>query len=1020
MNRLCRYAQPSLEHSPQQLQPTLATSSTKKKRFLTFLLASLTLLTILTLSLLLSVFLPASVSSGEEFQGIAPTVSNAPNNYTVITMNAGANFANTLRDNPGNLVLALNANFNWSSALEVSGNRHVIITSAGTNLNDHSRPGTPFTINHTGASGRLFWIDNGARLTVSNVTLNGNVATGGTQRGGVFIDEGSTFVMENGSTILNSNSRTLQSMGTPSISGQIGGGGGVRVRGGTLIMEEGSLVTHNRAVFGSGVRADSGATVIINGGAINDNGELDSGHGGGIQIEDSGTTLTMNDGEISRNIVSSRGGGVRVLDAEFNMYDGTISNNASFASVPADRAGGGGVYVGIGTFNMHGGTVEDNHSMIGGGVLSPWAEGEVNLYGGNIRNNITQAESNDIILEGGGIWAAENTLNMYGGTIEGNHAVRGGGVHATDGEVFTMFGGTIEGNTADEGGGVWAGNDAEFYMETGGSPENPTSGTIIRNTSEGPTGRSGGGGVFAVHNATIEMNDGLIEENSAIVRGGGINFHSSQGSISGGIIRGNTVSSGNGGGIHITQGSSLDIFGGEIVGNSASNAGGGVFTFTNPINMHGGIVSGNTAVNSGGGFGVGGVGGVLNLLGQNEKIITGNSADLGGGIHVAQNASLNATSGSIIDNLAGDGGGLFVPHANLDNITIEPGVIFDENMAWRGLHVDTPLANAQYPRISPGTVSIENIPVIYEHPQGSGDFDFIAFDHAFTNFDINANGLPFWRVTYEVGTGYGEIDVAVGRNGLPVPNGAFVAPSAPLTFNAGPEGQFIDWEVYTKTSKIDPSGGYVDFVFEGNDDTNPLLRPIVAHNHIVGNFLSETTLTISKTVTGDFGDKLQGFEFTISFTDSNGDPLPEDTKLDYVGTIIANSGATIPQDGSLTLDSAGSAQFHLQHGQGIEIAGVSLNGFVQVIETKEAGYRTSIIDNKNEADPISGTDTSVLAMAIHRNLNFINDRPMPPFTGLDLGNTGTMLLVPALALCPIVGVPILRKARLQKKEISRM
>lgn len=44
-------------------------------------------------------------------------------------------------------------------------------------------------------------------------------------------------------------------------------------------------------------------------------------------------------------------------------------------------------------------------------------------------------------------------FNMYGGTITGNAATKGGGVHVGFKGNFTLYGGTITRNTATENGG---------------------------------------------------------------------------------------------------------------------------------------------------------------------------------------------------------------------------------------------------------------------------------------------------------------------------------------------------------------------------------------------------------------------------------------------------------------------------------------------------------------------------------------------------------------------------------------
>jgi len=1059
------------------------------------------------------------------------SVSNALEDFTIINMGTGFNtdFTQTIAQNPGNLVLVLHNNFTWGSALDIPAGRNIIITSAGTDLSDHTNSNASFIITRDGDHGRHFWINSGAELTISNIILDGAAATGSIQRGGVFVGPGGTLIMENGSIIRNCFAQNRGEMGTLIGTGN-GSGGGVRVHGGTLIMEAGSLITQNRATLGSGVRADTGATVIINGGAIDNNVGPSGGHGGGIQAEGAGTTLTMNEGSISGNTAGARGGGVRFLASEFNMYGGTISNNQILMTdaTATNRQSGGGVYVGSGTFNMHGGVIENNRAVFGGGVSVPWADGVFNMYGGIIRNNIRQAVNNEPITEGGGVWVAESAMNMYGGEIRNNRALRGGG--------------------------VWAGNGGRFVMNR--TATNPVGGIIAGNEAVGRGSQCGGGGVM-IHSSGFEMIAGLIEGNNAVLRGGGVNFNNVQGRVSGGTIRNNRVTEGSGAGLHLTMGSNIVMSGGEVIGNTASESGGGLQVWNSDFTMRGGTISGNTATNgggvnisgnsgqrvftmsggtigglrnqvdsagnainnantanSGGGVRVSGAnatfimeepsnGGPGGIIIGNDSVMTGNSdgggvrvdsgarfemrdgsiqnnttARFGGGVDIhgstvimsggaisenesgrggggvlARNSStftindgkisrnrartesgggialdnstftmiqgeisgnvaalvggginvwaasaarpFNIQGGTISGNVANNGGGINIPHNTLAHMTINSPTVFSDNVARHGLQIDTPLANNNHPRIGPGTVSVTGKSVIDRDPNNPDVFISTTINHAFTNFDINATGSVFWRVTYEVGEGAGEIKAVMGQGDSLIPSGSLVADGAVLTFAARPIDKFVDWEIWTNVSGTGTGGT------KSTETNNPLGRTITTNTHVVGNFIpppTTTTLSVSKIVTGDLGNKNFEFEFTVFFTDSNGGPLPYGMRFDYNGDIISGSGATAPSDGTLVLDSEGSAVFSLRHGQRITIDDVPLDGNVRVVETFDPNYTTTFTDSEN-ADVIRrGNDTEMLPMAAERTLNFTNGRDMPPPTGLGLGNVGAAILLPLIVI----------------------
>ena len=137
----------------------------------------------------------------------------------------------------------------------------------------------------------------------------------------------------------------------------------VTVNGGTLIMNEGVVITGNikSAGGGGGVDIPSGL-FTMNGGIISDN--IAAAGGGGVCI--CGGTFTMNSGTISGNRATD-GGGVQVNDRTFNMVGGIISGN-----IATNR--GGGVYMIDGRtstiFTMRGGTITGNTAGgYGGGIF---------------------------------------------------------------------------------------------------------------------------------------------------------------------------------------------------------------------------------------------------------------------------------------------------------------------------------------------------------------------------------------------------------------------------------------------------------------------------------------------------------------------------------------------------------------------------------------------------------------------------------------------------------------------------
>ena len=791
--------------------------------------------------------------------------------------------------------------------------------------------------------------------------------------------------------------------------------------------------------------------------------------GGAVFIQNGGT-FNMHDGEIFENqarlgehaaapsainaIVTSSGGGVFVTGnaSTFNMYGGTIRDNEAIRTRASNvatqdnryafRAGnGGGVYVtDRAAFNMYNGYIENNIATAEGTAVS-------SANGGDALN----------LSNGGGVYltGAGTRFHMRGGTIRNNEAVR------TVNSVPTMPGAPGASNMtvlAGNGGGVHVYDDAIFTMDDGSIYENiaTATGTDPANNTSNLFLLSNGGGVFVAGTAIVGsaeaarffMNGGTIRDNHAIGtaasastfsgNGGGVSVMSRvQFHMAGGVISGNTaidhntttppsqgLRRGNGAGVYLGRGFftelSLRMTGGEIRDHTTvTRHGVGVFMTGGRVEIGGTArIENNHSPNNGGGIFVEETG-TLHISGGT---ISGNTAQQdGGGIFISTTSIvLNMQGGEIRDNLANDGGGLFVPHANLStnlsNITINSAATFTGNVARNGLRIDTPLAEALRSRINPSVVSISGWSIIDEIPRNSGNFVAVT-PHAFTNYDINATGSRFWRVTYALGEGEGEITAEVGPNAFRVPSGSFVPDGSEITFGADPADFFDEWEIWTRDREWAEDGSPVEFQFQDEETAQPLRYTITLHTHVVGSFHDEvfTALTISKRVAGDFGNRTLAFMFTILLTDRDGNPLPYGSEFDYVGDIIAGSNATPPANGTLRLDSNGAATFELRHGQVIRIAELPLSGSVRIVETVDLNYMTSFTDSERADIVFDGNDTTLLAMAENRAVYFLNERVVPPPTGLNLGNMGAallLILLSFLALAVFVVHTIYRRRKM--------
>lgn len=289
---------------------------------------------------------------------------------------------------------------------------------------------------------------------------------------GATVKVGTNVTCTGGAIVQNGGSLTLTQGGRIDGTGLTGiknsSGGAVYIEGGAFTMESGSTVTGgNVSANGGAVYVDSG-TFTMNGGSVA-GGQAQ--YGGGVYIDTDGT-FTMNGNAVIEGNKATQnnkgGGGVYVNNGTFTMSGGTIGGDNKNTAM-----NGGGVYVDAnGSFTMDGNAVISNNEVErnGGGVCvfgTFTMKGSAAIRGNNA--NTTKRWNG-----GGGVLVCEGgQFEMTGdAVIENNHTDGtgnddadnngvngcGGGVLVRDpGSAFTMSGNSrITGNTAvDHGGGVY-------------------------------------------------------------------------------------------------------------------------------------------------------------------------------------------------------------------------------------------------------------------------------------------------------------------------------------------------------------------------------------------------------------------------------------------------------------------------------------------------------------------------------------------------------------------------------------
>ncbi|MGQ9814689.1 MAG: choice-of-anchor Q domain-containing protein, partial [Candidatus Roseilinea sp.] len=359
--------------------------------------------------------------------------------------------------------------------------------------------------NTSGGSAQLLVQDS----VVSNNTAQGDIANGFAQGGGVHNRFGGT------ADLLSSDVRD-----NVASAGQSAQGGGIASVD-TLTVTS-SLVNSNAATvtaaFGSqgGGIFSLGNVALITGTQIHSN---TAGTGGGWHNLVTGAQLINSDARFNQ-ATAYDGGGVynqgqdaqivnsAVCQNQAQQHGGGVFNANTFfmaiqQSVVCDnQAGAGGTGDGGGVYNGASGGISIGLSQVltntapdnGGGVYN--AGSSANIFDSLLRAN--QA------TDGGGAYNAGAVMNVSASVVRDNQATNnGGGVYNATGANVNVFQSTLDSNSANAGGGLYNDGDATLNANavinntasaTGGGAHN-AGGTLssVNNTFSGNSAPAGGG-----------------------------------------------------------------------------------------------------------------------------------------------------------------------------------------------------------------------------------------------------------------------------------------------------------------------------------------------------------------------------------------------------------------------------------------------------------------------------------------------------------------------------------------------
>lgn len=205
-------------------------------------------------------------------------------------------------------------------------------------------------------------------------------------------------------------------------------------------------------------------------------------------------------------------------------------------------------------------------------------------------------------------------------------------------------------------------------------------------------------------------------------------------------------------------------------------------------------------------------------------------------------------------------------------------------------------------------------------------------------------------------------------------------------FLGTPEGPVQDGKIFLSFI-ITPSNAVAK-----NYTVNPQGYVEKSNSDIIYREKREVTVSISKRVVGDYGDRTKEFSFTIYFVTVEGIGLPEGLQIPYEGSVLAGTGASAPADGVVTVGRDGQTEVVLRHGQQVTFSGIGINEKIRIIEAQDVNYIPSFRDSVN-VEATDSADTGLVTLSGDRIFEFINTRFYVVPTGIAVGPGSDVVLL---------------------------
>lgn len=263
---------------------------------------------------------------------------------------------------------------------------------------------------------------------------------------------------------------------------------------------------------------------------------------------------------------------------------------------------------------------------------------------GNVVIEKSTLEGNDVgVIEDNGSSAE---LILENGTIQ-NHKIRGAhsaSLRVTEGASFTMNGGTIQDNIANT---ASSDSSSPAVLLLGASTFTMNGGSICNNSGQCGTAvyltasNNAAKARFTMNGGTLSNNESRSYTPYSTPTGAVFVKYSAEFVLNNGTITGNCAHGGAGGGVAVMDelpteehGTAFTMNGGTISNNTASGyrcSGGGIYSCSNHVSLLGGQIENNSAYDGGGVYSEGNTE-IYTTLHIENALITGNTADQGGGL----------------------------------------------------------------------------------------------------------------------------------------------------------------------------------------------------------------------------------------------------------------------------------------------------------------------------------------------------------------------------------------------------